>query len=125
MELLLRLEYLGVITIALFAIGGILLFGGPEPEIRFSGFVLIILSLIILFANIGIQFKYLFDSKETYRNLPKWNYIGFLMMPAGFYFYNDFALGVSITLIGLMISLYAIYYREQHNHGNDELGSET
>ena len=108
-----RFESLGIICIAGISISGIILFGGSTPEIRFSGFVSLMVLFVIFISMVIISFKD--ENPFKNRTLPVWNNVGSFLMCTGFLLFGNPVFGISIVLTGMIISMYAIHYRECKN----------
>jgi hypothetical protein len=113
MELTPRFESLEVVCIAGISISGIILFGGSTPEIRFSGFVSLIVLLVIFISMVIISFKD--ENPFKNRTLPVWSNVGFFLMWGGVLLFGYPVFAISIVLTGMIISMYAIHYRECKN----------
>jgi hypothetical protein len=107
-----KLEALSYICFAGFLISAIMSLSYHTFEWYIIAITLFVIFFVVLIFNIynGIKDK----SLET-RKLPWWNNIGVALMALGIILYTYPELGSIAILAGLIILLYATYYKEHRN----------
>ncbi len=119
MALTTKLEALSFICFAGFMIIAIIAISYPTFEFLIITIAICVIFFVVLISNLYIGLK---DKLLESRKLPWWNNIGVSLMALGILLYTNLTLAISAILTGLIILLFATFYKERTN---SEVASDT